>query len=101
MGLFAGDTIVLMPRFDPHEIWRAVERYKINLMAVVGDAMARPLIDAYHGGGYDASSVIAFSSTAALFSPVVKEACAKARPHLAITAPLGSPATRFPCLPSL
>ncbi len=95
MGLFAGDTIVLMPRFDPHEIWRAVERYKINLMAVVGDAMARPLIDAYHGGGYDASSVIAFSSTAALFSPVVKEACAKALPHVVITEAIGSTETGF------
>ncbi|HEV2241165.1 MAG TPA: acyl-CoA synthetase [Streptosporangiaceae bacterium] len=95
MALFAGDTIVLMSRFDPHEIWRAVERYKINLMAVVGDAMARPLIDAYQAGGYDASSVIAFSSTAALFSPVVKEACAKALPNAVITEAIGSSETGF------
>jgi len=95
MALFAGDTIVLMSRFEPHEIWRAVERYKINLMAVVGDAMARPLIDAYHAGGYDASSVVAFSSTAALFSPVVKEACAKALPNVVITEAIGSSETGF------
>jgi 3-oxocholest-4-en-26-oate---CoA ligase len=95
MGLFVGDTIVLMPRFEPHEIWRAVERYKINLMAVVGDAMARPLIDAYHEGGYDASSVVAFSSTAALFSPVVKDACAKALPNVVITEAIGSSETGF------
>jgi 3-oxocholest-4-en-26-oate---CoA ligase len=95
MGLFAGDTIVLMNRFDPDEIWRAVERHKINLMAVVGDAMARPLMDAYNAGGYDASSVIAFSSTAALFSPVVKEACAKALPNAVITEAIGSSETGF------
>jgi 3-oxocholest-4-en-26-oate---CoA ligase len=95
MGLFAGDTIVLMNRFDPDEIWRAVERHKINLMAVVGDAMARPLIDAFNAGGYDASSVVAFSSTAALFSPVVKEACAKALPNAVITEAIGSSETGF------
>ena len=33
MGLFAGDTTVLLPHFDAHQIWRAVERHKINLMA--------------------------------------------------------------------
>ena len=27
---------------------------KVNVMAIVGDAMARPLIEAYHEGGYDA-----------------------------------------------
>src|SRR5215467_6626997 len=47
MSLFTGDTIVLLPAFDPHEIWRAVERHKVNMIIVVGDAMARPLIEAY------------------------------------------------------
>ncbi len=95
MGLFAGDMIVMLPRFDPHEIWRAVERYKINLIAIVGDAMARPLIEAYREGGYDASSLVAFSSTAALFSPVVKQACAEALPNVVITEAIGSTETGF------
>ncbi len=95
MGLFAGDTVVLLSRFDPHDAWRAVERHKVNLMAIVGDAMARPLIEAYHAGGYDASSLVAFSSTAALFSPVVKDACAKALPGVVITEAIGSTETGF------
>jgi 3-oxocholest-4-en-26-oate---CoA ligase len=95
MGLFAGDTTVLMARFDPHEIWRAVERRKINLMAIVGDAMARPLIEAYREGGYDASSLVAFSSTAALFSPAVKDACARELPNVVITEAIGSSETGF------
>jgi acyl-CoA synthetase (AMP-forming)/AMP-acid ligase II len=94
-GLFVGDTIVLLSRFDPHEAWRAVERHKINLMAIVGDAMARPLIEAYNAAGYDASSLIAFSSTAALFSPVVKDACARALPNVIITEAIGSTETGF------
>src|SRR5258708_10259085 len=49
MGLFAADTIGLMPRFDPHEIWPPVERYKSNRMAVGGEAMALPLVEPSHG----------------------------------------------------
>ncbi len=95
MGLFAGDTIVLTARFEPDEVWRAVQRHKINLLQVVGDAMARPLIEAYQAGSYDAASLMALSSTAALFSPVVKEACAKALPGVVITEAIGSSETGF------
>ncbi len=28
-GLFAGETIVLLPAFDPGEIWRAVQRHRV------------------------------------------------------------------------
>ena len=59
MGLFAGDTIVLLSQFDAHKVWRAVERHKINLLLIVGDAMARPLIEAYQSASYDASSLVA------------------------------------------
>jgi acyl-CoA synthetase (AMP-forming)/AMP-acid ligase II len=94
-GLFAGDTIVLLPRFDAHEIWRAVERRKVNLLVIIGDAMARPLIEAYHAGRYDASSLVAISSSAALFSPVVKDACAQALRGVVITEAIGSSETGF------
>jgi 3-oxocholest-4-en-26-oate---CoA ligase len=94
-AFFAGDTVVLPPRFDAHEIWRAVERHKVNVMLVIGDAMARPLIEAYHAGGYDASSLVALSSSAALFSPAVKDACTAALPHVFITEAIGSTETGF------
>ncbi|MDX6390548.1 MAG: 3-oxocholest-4-en-26-oate---CoA ligase [Streptosporangiaceae bacterium] len=94
-ALFGGDTVVLPPRFDAHGIWRAVERHKVNVMLVIGDAMARPLIEAYRGGGYDASSLVAISSSAALFSPVVKDACTAALPGVFITEAIGSTETGF------
>src|ERR1700751_3417218 len=75
-ALFAGDTVILPPRFDPHEVWRLVERHKANLLFIVGDAMGRPLVEAYREGDYDASSMLAISSSGALFSPVVKDAFA-------------------------
>jgi acyl-CoA synthetase (AMP-forming)/AMP-acid ligase II len=94
-SLFMGDTTVLLPRFDSHEIWRAIERHKVNVLVIIGDAMARPLIEAYQAGGYDASSLFAVSSSAALFSPVVKDACATALPSVVITEAIGSTETGF------
>ncbi len=94
-GLFAGETIVLLPAFDAHEIWRAVERRQVNVLVIIGDAMARPLVEAYLTGGYDASSLVALSSSAALFSPAVKDACAKALPDVVITEAIGSTETGF------
>jgi 3-oxocholest-4-en-26-oate---CoA ligase len=94
-ALFSGDTVVLAPRFDAHEVWRAIERYKVNLVFIIGDAMGRPLIEAYHEGGYDASSMFAISSSGALFSPVVKDAFAAALPNIVITDAIGSTETGF------
>jgi acyl-CoA synthetase (AMP-forming)/AMP-acid ligase II len=94
-ALFAGDTVVLAPRFEARAIWQAIERHRVNVMLVIGDAMARPLIEAYTLGGCDASSLISISSSAALFSPVVKEACAAALPGVFITEAIGATETGF------
>jgi acyl-CoA synthetase (AMP-forming)/AMP-acid ligase II len=95
MSLFTGDTVVLLPSFDPHEIWRAVERHKVNMIIVVGDAMARPLIEAYTAGGYDGSSIISVSSNGALFSQAVKDAVFAALPGVVVTDAIGSSETGF------
>lgn len=94
-GLFAASTVVLMPRFDAHEIWQAVEQEKVNVMAIVGDAMARPLIEVYEAGGYDGSSLFAVSSTAALFSRSVKEQYLEAFPNVLLTEAVGSSESGF------
>jgi 3-oxocholest-4-en-26-oate---CoA ligase len=94
-GLFAGETIVLLPAFDAPEVWQAVQRHQVNVLVIIGDAMARPLVEAYLAGGYDVSSLVAMSSSAALFSPAVKDACAKALPGVVITEAIGSTETGF------
>ncbi len=53
IALNSGGTVVLVPRFDPHEVWRVVERHGVNVLTVVGDAMAKPLLEAYHAGQYE------------------------------------------------
>jgi acyl-CoA synthetase (AMP-forming)/AMP-acid ligase II len=95
MALFGGDTVVLLTHFNPTEVWRAVERRKVNVVVLIGDAMARPMIEAFHAGSYDVSSVYAISSSAALFSQSVKNEYLAALPNAVITDAIGSSETGF------
>jgi len=93
--LFCGDTAVILPKFDPHAVWQAVQRHRVNVLSVIGDAMARPLMEALAAGDYDTSSLVSLNSTAALFSPAVKNACTKALPNVFISEAIGSTETGF------
>jgi 3-oxocholest-4-en-26-oate---CoA ligase len=92
-SLFEGNTAVIPASFDADEVWRLVEKYRVNIMPVTGDAMARPLADALEelGGDVDVSSLVSFSSTAAIFSQTVKEQLQELLPdHLVMTDAIGS-----------
>jgi acyl-CoA synthetase (AMP-forming)/AMP-acid ligase II len=94
-GLFRGLTLVLLPKFDADAVWSAVEQYRIGAIAITGDAMARPLLEAIlrgkpDDGPYDVSSLFSLSSTAAVFSPVVKEQLFDALPGVFISEAVGS-----------
>jgi 3-oxocholest-4-en-26-oate---CoA ligase len=93
--LFCGDTAVILPKFDPQAVWEAVQRHQVNVLSVIGDAMARPLMEALAEGCYDTSSLVSFNSTAALFSPPVKEACVRALPNVFMSEAIGSTETGF------
>ena len=99
MALFAGQTVVLAPEFDAEEVWRAIERHKVNLLFFTGDAMGRPLLDALEGGDpdnpRDLSSLFLLASTAALFSPSLKERFLELLPNRVITDSIGSSETGF------
>ncbi len=81
--LFGGGTVVLSTSrgFDPHEAWRLAERERVMSIAIVGDAMARPMAEALDdpGASYDLSSLIVVGSGGAVFSTAVKE---QLRAHL-------------------
>src|SRR5262249_32263185 len=53
--LLGGGTLVLLPelRFDPRVAWDLVAREHVQLLVIVGDAFARPLVDALEGRGVD------------------------------------------------
>jgi acyl-CoA synthetase (AMP-forming)/AMP-acid ligase II len=94
-ALFGGDAVVIVPKFDPHVVWDAVQRHKVNVLSIIGDAMARPLLDALAERDYDLSSLWSFNSTAALFSPAVRDACTVALPNVFISEAIGSTETGF------
>lgn len=101
MALFAGGTVVLAPEFDAREVWRTVHRHKVNLLFFTGDAMGRPLLDALlaaeagDGESHDLSSLFLMASTAALFSPSIKERFLDLLPNRVITDSIGSSETGF------
>ena len=94
-ALFGGDTVILLPHFDADAAWRAIQRRKVNVVVLIGDAMARPMIEAFQVGDYDPSSVYAVSSSAALFSQSVKSQYLEALPNTVITDAIGSSETGF------
>ena len=95
MHLFAGHLTILEPGFDAEETWRIIDREKVQLIFMTGDAMARPLIEAYQAGDFDGSSLVAVASSAAIFSRPVKETWMKAFPNAFFTDSVGSSETGF------
>ena len=94
---FEGNFVVMLRRFDPHEVWRTVERERINNVSITGDAMARPMIEALDDLGgpeaLDLSSMFVLASTAAIFSPTVKDRYLDAFPNLLLLDAIGSSET--------
>ncbi len=72
-----GGTIVTMPEtsLDPGAIWATVDRYKVNSIAIVGDAFAKPMLKELDENGvtYDISSVFGIISSGVIWSPEVKK----------------------------
>lgn len=95
-SIFSGQTTVLAPEFNAEEVWRTIHDHKVNMLFFTGDAMARPLLDALDKkNDYDLSSLFMLGSTAALFSPSIKERLLELLPNRIITDSIGSSETGF------
>ncbi|WP_459962383.1 acyl-CoA synthetase, partial [Mycobacterium avium] len=96
MSIFSGQTTVLSPEFNAEQVWQTIHKHKVNLLFFTGDAMARPLLDALQkDNDYDLSSLFLLASTAALFSPSIKEKFLELLPNRVITDSIGSSETGF------
>jgi acyl-CoA synthetase (AMP-forming)/AMP-acid ligase II len=91
-GSFVGRKNVLVAKFDPKQVWRLVEQERVNGLMITGDAMARPLIEALDepGAKFDVSSLVVLSSSAAVFSPSVKDDFFRHFPNLIMTDAVGA-----------
>ncbi|MGH9017909.1 MAG: acyl-CoA synthetase [Acidimicrobiales bacterium] len=78
---------------DPVDVWKTVEREKVIGLSVVGDAMARPLVEELERGHYDTSTFMAFGSGGATLSEGMKTRILAAMPHVLITDVAGASET--------
>jgi 3-oxocholest-4-en-26-oate---CoA ligase len=96
INLFGGHTVVLWPGpLDAVEVWRTIERERATSTTAVGDAVMRPLLDAWDSldPKPDVSSLIGFSSGGAPLSPVLRERFLTTFPHLPLADGYGSSET--------
>jgi fatty-acyl-CoA synthase len=76
--LLGGAICTLTNRhFDPHELWQTVQRERVTQMAIVGDAFAKPMLQALEdaetdGDPYDLSSLQLIISSGVMWSAEVK-----------------------------
>ncbi len=95
MWLFCGAKVVLHPgTFDPVNIWETVAKEKVSAMTLVGDAMARPLIDAWNESGpFDVSSMYSISNGGAPMAPALLDQLREFAPDAMFTDGFGSSET--------
>ncbi|WP_433711390.1 acyl-CoA synthetase [Nocardia sp. CA-084685] len=94
-ALWSGNAVLFEPKFDARRVWQVVEQRRPQIMVITGDAMARPLIDAFRATPVDASSLVAIGSGAALLSQPVKNALLELFPSTVVSDSIGSSETGF------
>jgi fatty-acyl-CoA synthase len=92
--MMAGTAVIYTNhRFDPHELWQLVSDEGAVSVALVGDAMARPMADALATaapGTYDTSTLFVVGSGGAMLSATVKDELKKQLPGAMIMDRFGS-----------
>jgi fatty-acyl-CoA synthase len=92
-ALHQGNTVFIqsdVERLDPNDILSLIEREKINFLQIVGDAFARPIVDAIRHGHYDLSSLGIILSGGAPLNASIKAEILDLLPNIMIIDGLGS-----------
>ncbi len=99
-ALTTGQTIVfptVVDHLDAEEVVRTIERERVSVVTVVGDAMARPLLAAIEkgleAGTADVSSLAVIASGGALLTPFVKQRLIEVLPNVVVADGVGSSET--------
>ena len=92
--LTLGGTVVTLPgrSLDPEAIWQACADHGVTVLVIVGDAFARPLLEALDAqpGRWDLSRVALMVSSGVMWSQPVKERLLDHLPQVLIFDSLGS-----------
>ena len=91
-----GNTVVfssVVDRFDADAVVRTIERERVFVASIVGDAMARPLAEAIEASGADVSSLAVIGNGGARLTAAIKQRLIDARPGLVVLDGVGSSET--------
>ncbi len=92
--LCGGKNVLMEGSLDPAEVWRTIEREGINTISVVGDAVLKPMLDAWENEGpFDASSLLAIGSGGAPLTPSTRARALRLLPTITLTDGYGSSET--------
>ena len=92
----SGNTVVIqdeVTRLEPAEVWSLIEREKVNILLIVGDAFGRPLVDELERGSRDASSLLAIVSGGAPLNSTLKDRFLAALPTAMVMDAVGASET--------
>jgi acyl-CoA synthetase (AMP-forming)/AMP-acid ligase II len=93
-ALFTGGCVVISPErhLDPGQLWELIAREQVNFLVIVGDAFARPLVEALDDldPSVDVSCCTVILSGGAILSPTVKTRLAEKFPASLIIDGYGS-----------
>jgi len=97
-ALLTGGTVVIPAEhsFDALKLWELVERERVNFMIIVGDAFARPMLDALDtdaGRALDVSELRVLLSGGAILSPALKRALIERLPGVLLVDGYGASET--------
>ncbi len=93
-NMMSGGCVVTLDNqsLEPHELWAAVDRNKVQQVAIVGDAVAKPMLRALEEapGKYDLSSIVTIISSGVMWSTEVKRGLLKHMPNAIMTDSFGA-----------
>jgi acyl-CoA synthetase (AMP-forming)/AMP-acid ligase II len=95
-ALTTGQSVVfpsVVDHLDAEDVVRTIERERVSVVTVVGDAMARPLLAAIEKGIADVSSLGVIANGGALLTPFVKQRLIEALPNAVVVDGVGSSET--------
>jgi fatty-acyl-CoA synthase len=95
-ALHQGGCVVLQgkpDKLDPEDVLGSVERERCNMLTLVGDAFARPLLDHLKTRTYDLSGLYVIGSGGAILSPHFKQAFLEHVPHAMVIDGFGASET--------
>jgi acyl-CoA synthetase (AMP-forming)/AMP-acid ligase II len=95
INFLSGSKVCLIRKYSGAGALKVVQEQKCNMLMVVGDAMATPLLEALETGDYDASSLFVMSSAGALLSQTTRDRITALMPNVYINDSFGSTETGY------